>query len=232
MNPQIIIAMAVAPGIFWLWYFYQRDTLEPEPRGQVLKIFLWGAFSALPAIFLEIPFGGLSLLSTVVVAPLVEELCKFYVVKTKIYDHDEFDEPMDGIVYGTAAALGFASAENILYLMAAYYAPESLNLSGSAVSSLWSTFVLRAVLSVPGHALWGAIWGYALGLAKFGAPRTVIGTGVVLAILLHGAFNFLVSTHLLMGLGLFVLIPLMWGMVNRRIAVSLRHSPHRDSPKL
>ena len=67
---------------------------------------------------------------------------------------------MDGIVYATATALGFATLENVLYALPL----ESL-------SSLVVSGTFRAILSVPAHALFAVFWGFALGIAKFRPTR-------------------------------------------------------------
>lgn len=58
---------------------------------------------------------------------------------------------MDGIVYGTAAALGFASVENIFYVL------NALEESQAEATEL---LIWRAMLSVPGHALWAVPWAW------------------------------------------------------------------------
>ncbi len=74
MNVLTIIALAFAPGIFWLWYFYKKDKLEPEPRDLVAKTFFFGILATIPAIILETPFRQSELLMFVFVAPIAEEL--------------------------------------------------------------------------------------------------------------------------------------------------------------
>ncbi len=123
--------LAFAPGVFWLWWVYRRDRWEPEPRGLVLRTFFWGMVATVPAVLLELlgayalgsvlPGSNLVVASVFMLAVVgpAEELCKFLAVRLRVYRHHEFDEPMDGIVYGAAAALGFASLENVGYLLAA-----------------------------------------------------------------------------------------------------------------
>ncbi len=93
------------------------------------------------------------------VVPVVEELLKFSMVALFVYRDKEFNEPMDGIVYATATALGFATLENIVYVF-----------DLQTISSLFITGSIRAILSVPGHALFAVFWGYGLGIAKFMPP--------------------------------------------------------------
>ena len=234
MDTPTIVALGLAPGIFWLWYFYRKDKLEPEPKHLIIKTFFLGMVSAFPAYFLESPFKGLLL--TVIAAPIIEEYLKYFVVRRTIFNHAEFDEPMDGIVYAAAAALGFASAENALYLLTASAAPQSFQItmgSTSASGAVWTVFVLRALLSVPGHVLFSSAWGYALGRAKFseeGSRRKLIVKGLSLAMLMHGLFNFLASTGPVFSLGMLVFLFVAWRMVHRRIAAALADSPHGSSP--
>ena len=56
MSPWVILAIAVGPGLFWLWFFVRRDRLEPEPRGLVARLYFLGFFAVIPAALLEIPF--------------------------------------------------------------------------------------------------------------------------------------------------------------------------------
>ncbi|MEI6502368.1 MAG: PrsW family glutamic-type intramembrane protease, partial [Armatimonadota bacterium] len=153
MSSPLLLICAIAPGLFWLWYFWHRDRLEPEPRRLVAKVFCIGALVVIPAGLLETlvpePY------TTVLAAPVFEELAKFLVVFWGVYRCLQFDEPMDGIVYATAAALGFATAENIAYVL------------GAGAGEAAGIAFVRAILSVPGHALWGCLWGYGLGRMKF-----------------------------------------------------------------
>jgi RsiW-degrading membrane proteinase PrsW (M82 family) len=130
------------------------------------------------------------------------------------------------MVYASAAALGFASAENIGFLYAA-----------AKLDALTQTFALRALLSVPAHALFAAMWGYALGIAKCRAVRLrwlVVINGVVTAIVLHGAFNAIAYVGgdpiPLAGMAAFLLLTwLMWRMALRRMRKALDVSPHGRS---
>jgi RsiW-degrading membrane proteinase PrsW (M82 family) len=142
---------------------------------------------------------------------VVEELGKFAVVYYGVFRNAEFSEPMDGIIYAVTAALGFASLENLLYIT--QYAGISLSM-GITVG------VLRAILSVPGHALYSSMWGYALGVAKFrqGIRRNeIILGGIALGILLHALFNFLTLDILGFVILVFVLVPAMWWLFGRKV---------------
>ena len=82
---------------------------------------------------------------------MLEEFFKWAIIFLTIYPHVEFDEPFDGIVYGASVSLGFATAENIVYLF------------GNGVEHAIS----RALLTVSSHAMFGVIMGFYFGKAKF-----------------------------------------------------------------
>ncbi|HPR64850.1 MAG TPA: PrsW family glutamic-type intramembrane protease [Thermoanaerobaculia bacterium] len=204
-----ILSLAVAPGLFWLWFFYARSRRRRRPPRLVGRVFVLGMIFSLPVIILESPFLCCGVILAIYAAPLIEELVKFYVVHQGVAYRKEFREPMDGIIYGTAAALGFATVENIFYIIQAYL-----------LDTLVATAVLRTVLSVPGHALWAVMWGYPLGMAAF-LPRseavnaTIVG--LILAILCHGAFNLFAVFTPFMGLGPFLVIGISWLIAHRFI---------------
>ena len=223
IKPLVILALALGPGVFWTWYFYRRDRFEPEPAALVVKIFLLGALVTLPVAFIEGLFGlfiASPLVMGVIVAPIIEECGKFQVVRRFAYRNIEFDEPMDGIVYAASAGLGLASLENVLYVFTAYMTSPSLAAG---------TIIARAIFSVPGHALFSSVWGYALGRAKFMAAEhrgAVVIRGLILGMVLHGIFNLLLfSAEVVayaMVIFILVLIPGLWILVDRNIRSALR----------
>jgi protease PrsW len=193
MGLDTLIGMAVLPGFLLMMYFYKKDIHEPEPVDKVRKVLLWGAAVSALAIAVELPLnyvvnetfaeGSMShaFFMAFLVAATVEELCKYLVVRKTIYDDPEFDEPYDGIVYCVAASLGFAIAENILYVLG----------GGIGVA------ILRALLSVPAHALFGVFLGYFMGLSKFVEPPKRLRyhlVGLAIAIFTHGLYDFVLFT--------------------------------------
>ncbi len=227
MDLWLILTIAFAPGIFWFWYFYNRDKYEPEPLSLVVKMFLLGIVAAGIAFFVE---NQLILYLPAIVffafaVPFVEELLKFSMVGLFVYRDHEFDEPMDGIVYATATALGFATLENIIYVI-----------DLPTLSSLLFTGSLRAILSVPAHALFAIIWGGSLGIAKFmpdgRRKSTVIAGGLLLAIGVHAVFNFLLEQQYT-GLAILLLLalPVVWWFADKRIQAALLGSKFRQEDK-
>jgi RsiW-degrading membrane proteinase PrsW (M82 family) len=215
----IFFILGFAPGIYWLWYFYKRDTLEPEPQKLVIRSYFLGILTAVVIIIIQLPFRYSYIVGAVLVAPIVEELGKFFAVKLSIYNHKEFNEPMDGIIYASAVALGFASIENGIYLFRISVVSKYL---------LSNVILARAVLSVPAHALFSSIWGYALGRAKFSKSQNknlIIIAGIILAIAFHSLFNLLCFIQIYSSIGLLILIAIMWQIINKKISKAIKRSP-------
>lgn len=215
----VIGVLAYAPGLFWLWYFFKKD-LEPEPLHLIRNCFVFGMVAVVPAGAVELLIPVPRVFMTTIGAPIIEETAKFLAVYLSIYRHAEFDEPMDGVVYAVAVALGFASLENALYLY-------SVNLYDNG--SLPLVMLVRSVFSVPAHALFAVMWGYPLGVAKFsedGREKRLVQAGLLLGMLFHGIFNFLTLLGPLWPVGMLVVVVFMWQMTHRRIQEALAISPH------
>ncbi|MCK4695687.1 MAG: PrsW family intramembrane metalloprotease [Candidatus Cloacimonetes bacterium] len=216
---MIFFILGFAPGIYWLWYFYKRDTLEPEPKKLVIRSYFLGILTAVVIIIIQLPFQYSYIVGAVLVAPIVEELGKFFAVKLSVYNHKEFNEPMDGIIYASAVALGFASIENGIYLFRISVVSKYL---------LSNVILARSLLSVPAHALFSSIWGYALGRAKFSKSKNknlIIIAGITLAIAFHSLFNLLCFIQIYSSIGLLILIAIMWQIINKKISKAIERSP-------
>ncbi len=183
-----VVAAAGGPALFWLWVVWRRDRFEAEPRRLVFATFLLGGFSTLPAALAESALGGdlelaaaglagLAISAVAVVGP-VEELAKFLVVWRLPYQKRAFNEPLDGLVYAAAAAMGFAAVENLAYVAA----------HGVAV------MLLRGPISTLAHLLFALPYGLALGRARVGRAGAVAVVGALLAAALgHGLFDLFLS---------------------------------------
>jgi protease PrsW len=221
MDIIAVTALSFAPGIFWLWFFYKRDRLEPGPRSLMIKLFLIGMLLVIPAVIIEHPFGGNKFLLLVVCAPLAEELLKFFALRLTVYRSSAFRNPMDGIMFAAAVALGFATAENTYFILAAYLAPQiALGVSDPvwAFGMVWKLYLLRAFLTVPGHALWSSIWGYALGIEKAESRgRHIVLKSLALSLVLHSLFNMMLLNFPPGAVGMLILVPAMWVMLHKRL---------------
>ncbi len=187
------LLLAIVPAAVWLAFFYRRDRLEPEPRAMVFGIFVLGflvaSAIAIPVVEEAFDVGSWMLASplvhlagSILVVGVAQEGLKYLTVRWAIYGSPEFDEPTDGIIYGTAVGLGFATALNVAFVV------------GSGGVDLGSG-AIRVVLTSLAHASFGGVMGYFLGRQKFEArPIWWMPAGVGLAAVLNGVFLYLRST--------------------------------------
>jgi protease PrsW len=191
-----MVAAAVAPALVLLWLVVAADS-RPEPPRVVLICVVLGALSAAAIAALgawlhwQVPHGPNQWLAAgeaaFLMAAIPEEVLKVSIIATVALRARDFDEPMDGVVYGTAVGLGFAALENVLYVV------------GS--DTRWiGVAITRAVLSVPFHAALGAIAGAYIVRARFGGalgahkgdrwrrPRLFLSAWLI-PIVLHGLFD-------------------------------------------
>jgi RsiW-degrading membrane proteinase PrsW (M82 family) len=183
-----LLIVSFIPGILWVWFFYRKDKKQPEPVSLVMKAFIYGAISVFPAALIEAPFRPFIVgeftdirrlfIVTVLVIGLVEEMAKFIAVKLAVYDHPEFNEVLDGVIYAVAAGLGFAAVENLFY----------------SVRFGITVGLFRAFITDLAHASFSGIVGYHMGLARFlkGSTTLLLGKGLAIAISLHGLYDFLI----------------------------------------
>lgn len=194
-----VIILPMIPGVLWLWVIYRTDWYDPEPKRLILATFGLGLLAILPAFAgerlaeLVYPsFRALEQASLSEKAPMVpvlvgcflvvgpcEEVAKFLAVRLFVFRRPEFDEPLDGIIYAAAAALGFASLENVLYVV-----------DWHTGHLHWRALGVRSLLALPGHVIFSTTWGYALGRKRF-APRFRVWPMVMGAAALHGLYDFL-----------------------------------------
>ncbi len=174
-----------------MWYFDRLDRARPEPAGLRRKVAIFGGLSVIPVLLIgwmmselvgsSAPAEGTQAAAwytAFVGAAIPEELCKIGVVYWLVWRRPEFDERMDGIVYATRAGLGFALVENILYLLG------QVDMTGFIV-----TWILRALLAVPGHALWTGLMGYMAARRRFDGKGLGLLGGYLLAVFLHGMYD-------------------------------------------
>jgi protease PrsW len=177
-----ILSAGIAPGVALLSYFYLKDQYGSEPISVVLRTFLFGAILVFPIAFIQYIFeteniGQSGVIEAFVLTGFLEEFVKWFILIYTVYQHVAFDEPYDGIVYGAAVSLGFATSENIVFLLA--------NGMEHALG--------RAILPVPSHALFGVIMGFYIGKGKFtmDSKRKWLVISLILPFLLHGIYDYI-----------------------------------------
>lgn len=173
MNSLVLVLFAIlglVPSLIWLIYYLKKDP-HPEPRHLLLEVFFAGAFSAIPAALCEtglqeyylphfgIPVGTLwgTIIFYILGVGLCEEYFKYQAFKMPVAEHEEFNEPVDAMIYMTTAALGFAALENIgsLFNLFGKY-PTDLHLVGAGLGLMLGRFLTATLL----HVLCSSLFGY------------------------------------------------------------------------
>lgn len=184
------VILALVPALIWLAFFYLQDRAEPEPKGYVLALFALGALLA-AAVGLPLVRGVFRLsdwlwqsswvhfAGSILVVGFVQEFLKYAAVRYSVYALPEFDERVDGIIYATAAGLGFATVLNLQYVLES----GGVNLQVGVIH--------MAVVALA-QAAFAGITGYFLGRRKFEqVPLWWMPAGLALAALLNGLFTYL-----------------------------------------
>lgn len=176
------------PALIGMGIVRRWDRRRPEPLGTLSRVAVFGALVAIPVILVQLVMTAVgpdspgywnSFYTSFFVAGLVEETGKLGVIMRFAWRKPEFDERLDGLVYGAYAGLGFALLENIGYLAGA-----------ESTRALIGIFIARALLSVPAHAIFTGLMGYYAAKRRFDGSGPGIKGGLLVAIILHGAFNF------------------------------------------
>ena len=175
----------VIPSIILVYIFYTFDKF-PEPKKYIIITFILGIIIAFPAGYLNYFLSNFInerinynspyiFLETLIIGPVTEELLKYFILVFYCLRLSAFDEPMDGLVYGSTAALGFAMIENFDYV----YNASQFNTSWQDVA--W----VRAFLTIPMHGSTGVILGFFLSYYYFYKKKFFFYIGPLVAILIH-----------------------------------------------
>ena len=213
MTVWLLFSGILAPAVFWAGYFIYKDRFRPEPLRHLGCSYLMGILAAYlccrfygllpalgiaedPSVLMESDRLQFFFYSLGVIG-LVEELFKCLPFFGVLFLFKSFDEKIDGIIYAAMIALGFASFENVRYLVFL----DGFPLFG------------RAFASPLTHTVFASIWGYTLGKARIENTSLVKGflIGFPLAALAHGLFDFLTTDPSLRIAGaLFILLIWVW----------------------
>jgi RsiW-degrading membrane proteinase PrsW (M82 family) len=204
----ILLSVAVAPGLALLSYFYLRKQIAKEPSRTLFHTFLYGSILTFPILFLQHVFMVEQTFSSeyvqnVVFASVLEEFFKWLILVVIIYNHVNFEDPYDGILYGASVSLGFATVENILYL----------------ISYGVDTAFIRALLPVSSHALFGVVMGFYIGKAKFtqsNKSKQLLFIALVAPLVLHMMYDTILMVK---NIWIYLMIPFMlflwWFALNK-----------------
>ncbi|MDA0636185.1 PrsW family intramembrane metalloprotease [Nonomuraea sp. MCN248] len=193
--------LAIAPLPVLLAAVLSLDRLEPEPKLHLAFCFAWGAGVAVGVaillsllgveLFARAGYGeqAVSLISTVVLAPVIEEALKGAALLLLLRRRREIDGLTDGIVYASMAGLGFAAVENVGYYLMAY--------GEDGAGAVVQLFVIRGLIDPLGHPVYTAMIGVgvAYALTRRNAFRfAAVPLGYLAAVLLHALWNGAAST--------------------------------------
>jgi RsiW-degrading membrane proteinase PrsW (M82 family) len=183
------VILALVPALLWLAVFYLQDVREPEPKRMVLSVFALGALLAqgigvplIENVFHAsewLPAGPVySLLGSILVVGSIQQFLIYAAVRYSVYHSGEFDERVDGIIYTTAAALGYATVLNVRFVVSS----GGVNLVAG---------IIRIVVTAMALAGFGGLMGYFLGRCKFeDEPAWWMPAGYGVAATLNGLFNY------------------------------------------
>lgn len=235
MDRLLLLLIALLPGLLITAYIYWRDRHEPEPLWLLGISFMFGVLSTYPAIKME-EFGMYDIFITSSNNPWMtftfafltvafsEELVKYIFLRYYIYPKDEFCEPMDGIVYSVTISMGFATLENVLYVVVRAGAEDF----DHALEIGWA----RMFTAVPAHAAFAMVMGYFVGLAKFRPEKESFYQfcGLAFAVLLHGTYDFFIFQEMSQYLTIFTFITLIGSIIIGKFMVHwhVNDSPYRN----
>ena len=196
-----LLLITIIPSIIILSVFIFSDKFK-EPNKAIMKVFGYGLLICIPAFILNTYLNDYwfyqtkvpeELIGSFLVPALVEEGLKFSVLYYVVYKMREFNEPMDGIVYGVTVSLGFATLENIYYVFFAGF-DDPLGVA-----------YLRAFSAVPAHALFGVFMGYYFMKYSFIKRKNSLFFAYLISYFLHAYYNyFAVINYYFMFFGLIV----------------------------
>ena len=211
-----LILFAVAPVFIIIIYIYLKDKYEKEPTSLLLSSFLYGAIVSI--IITTVIYYVLDIIlplkdefsiwqqfvKAFFVVGLVEEFSKYFIVRYYAQPKSQFNEPFDGIVYAVMISMGFAATENIFYV----------------VEGGLPTAIIRSFTAVPAHATFGILMGYYMGKAKFSKNKALMNiTGLLLATLFHGAYDFFLFIEFIPGIWIGAFISLIIGIIISKRAI-------------
>jgi len=197
----VSVVLALVPAAIWIVVFYRQDSREPEPKRMVLAVFILSALLAravgIPLVEEVFRVGSwldagvlYHILGAVLVIGFTEQFLIYAAVRYSVYPTPEFDERVDGIIYGTAAGLGYASLVNVQYVLQS----GGLDLTAG---------VIRVAVTALALASFGGLTGYFLGRCKFDdEPVWWMPAGLTLAATLNGLFVYALGEVSTTGIGL------------------------------
>ena len=205
MTYLIALAVALLPAIILWIYIFKKDA-KPEPKGQIWKAILLGAATVIPIVWMEtcvsnFLFGeggqATSFIShcadAFLVAAIPEEAFKLLALWIVLRKNPYFDEHFDAIVYSVCVGLGFATVENIGYVVG---------------DGDWASVgIMRAIFSVPGHYAFAVLMGYYYAQYHFVKRSFLNWLGIFwVPVIAHGIYDAIVMN---IGINDYLVLPII-----------------------
>lgn len=190
LTPVLIATVGgVLPALAWLWFWRREDSVHPEPRRLIALAFAAGMVTVAVVIPIEKYVATFFVNQTYIFSAwsAIEEISKYVAALLTVLWRHEDDEPIDAVIYMVTVALGFAAAENTLFL-----------LNPIASGTILQAIVIdnfRFVGATLLHVLSSSVVGMSLALSFYSSKLDKFYhavTGVILAIILHATFNFFI----------------------------------------
>ena len=190
----VSIVLAAIPAVLWLAFFYAQDRAEPEPLHFVAGVAVLGGLLAaaigqplINTVFRVadwLPRDTVTeILGSILVVGFTQEFLKYVAVRFSIYNSNEFNQRIDGVVYGTAAGVGYATALNISTVLAA-----------GGFADLRAG-VVRIVVTALAQGVLGGLVGYFLGRNRMeNRPVWWMPLGLTLAAIINGLSSWVRAT--------------------------------------
>ncbi|WP_223033419.1 PrsW family intramembrane metalloprotease [Hanstruepera marina] len=210
-----LLLLAIAPICVIILYIYLNDKYDKEPKLLLFYCFMFGGFvSIIITTILYMMFDYVFTLDkqdiiqqfirAFFVVGFTEEFSKYIIVRYYAQTKEAFNEPFDGIIYAVMVSMGFAATENIFYVLEGGY----------------EIAILRAFTAIPAHATFAILMGYYMGQAKFSKNRVQLNlTGLLLAIVFHGAYDFFLFIDFVPGVWVGAFVSLIVGIILSRNAI-------------
>lgn len=226
MDFFFLVTLAITPGIAIAIFIYIKDKHEPEPIRLLIISFLLGALSLGVDLAMALPLGSLlniddqdfkdQAIHAFALVAFLEELSKFIFIRGILYRNKNFNEPLDGIVYAVMVGMGFATAENLLYVIH----------GGGEVA------IVRMFSAIPAHAMFAILMGYFLGIAKFTHKHQMIYSiaALLTATLFHGIYDYFLFISFVPGMwiGSLVLLLIAFILSGRAVNIHTHASPFKE----
>jgi len=213
-----LIILAIVPGLSVALYVYFKDKRNPLPPILIFQC----AFYGVAGLFISIGLGLLldeysiiddtnivhQMIRAVIFVGMVEEGSKFIFLRGILFGNKRFTQPFDGIVFSVMIAMGFATSENILYIIG----------GGEGI------VIIRMFTAVPAHAVFAVVMGFFIGEAKVFKTSSMLYSFMALffATLIHGYYDYFLFLKFIPGVWFQALISLAILIVLTHLAFRLR----------